>query len=234
MRFRRVGSTIRLGWRCARIRRARQWTHVAGSTQTVAFDELALVAQAKQGDRSAFTELVNRYARNIFRLARHITKNDQDAEDVLQETFLKAYSRLEQFHGDSKFYTWLVRIGVNESLMKIRRRKDGKFVALDQELETGEGTLVKELPADGENPEESYGREELRQALSRAIDSLADAYRTVFVLRDVDGLSTEETAQALELSVPAVKSRLLRARLQLRDKLKRILGQNGQYAQNHV
>ena len=207
---------------------------MAGSTQTVAFDELALVAQAKQGDRSAFTELVNRYARNIFRLARHITKNDQDAEDVLQETFLKAYSRLEQFHGDSKFYTWLVRIGVNESLMKIRRRKDGKFVALDQELETGEGTLVKELPADGENPEESYGREELRQALSRAIDSLADAYRTVFVLRDVDGLSTEETAQALELSVPAVKSRLLRARLQLRDKLKRILGQNGQYAQNHV
>ena len=141
---------------------------MAGSTQTVAFDEPALVAQAKQGDRSAFTELVNRYARNIFRLARHITKNDQDAEDVLQETFLKAYSRLEQFHGDSKFYTWLVRIGVNESLMKIRRRKDGKFVALDQEFETGEGTLVKELPADGENPEESYGREEIRQALSRA------------------------------------------------------------------
>ena len=207
---------------------------MAGFTQTVAFDEPALVAQAKQGDRSAFTELVNRYARNIFRLARHITKNDQDAEDVLQETFLKAYSRLEQFHGDSKFYTWLVRIGVNESLMKIRRRKDGKFVALDQELETGEGTLVKELPADGENPEESYGREEIRQALSQAIDSLADAYRTVFVLRDVDGLSTEETAQALELSVPAVKFRLLRARLQLRDKLKRILGQNGQYPQNHV
>ncbi len=204
------------------------------STQSVALDDRELAAQAKQGDRSAFTELVNRYARNIFRLARHITKNDQDAEDVLQETFLKAYSRLEQFHGDSKFYTWLVRIGVNESLMKIRRRKDGKFVALDQEIETGEGTLVRELPADVENPEEHYGREEIRQALSRAIDGLADAYKTVFVLRDVDGLSTEETAQALELSVPAVKSRLLRARLQLRDKLKRILGKNGQYAQNHV
>ena len=204
------------------------------SSQAVAFDDLELAAQAKQGDRAAFTELVNRYARNIFRLARHITKNDQDAEDVLQETFLKAYSRLEQFHGDSKFYTWLVRIGVNESLMKIRRRKDGKFVALDQELETAEGTLVKELPAGGENPEEHYGREEIRETLSRAIDGLADAYRTVFVLRDVDGLSTEETAQALELSVPAVKSRLLRARLQLRDKLKRILGRNGRYAQNHV
>ena len=204
------------------------------SSQAVAFDDLELAAQAKQGDRAAFTELVNRYARNIFRLARHITKNDQDAEDVLQETFLKAYSRLDQFHGDSKFYTWLVRIGVNESLMKIRRRKDGKFVALDQELETGDGTLVRELPAGGENPEEHYGREELRETLSRAIDSLADAYKTVFVLRDVDGLSTEETAQALELSVPAVKSRLLRARLQLRDKLKRILGRNGRYAQNHV
>ncbi len=200
------------------------------STQSVALDDRELAAQAKQGDRSAFTELVNRYARNIFRLARHITKNDQDAEDVLQETFLKAYSRLDQFHGDSKFYTWLVRIGVNESLMKIRRRKDGKFVALDQELDTGEGTFVKELPADVENPEEHYGREEIREALARAIDGLADSYKTVFVLRDVDGLSTEETAQALELSVPAVKSRLLRARLQMRDKLKRILGKNGQYA----
>ena len=200
------------------------------STQSVALDDLELAAQAKQGDRSAFTELVNRYARNIFRLARHITKNDQDAEDVLQETFLKAYSRLEQFHGDSKFYTWLVRIGVNESLMKIRRRKDGKFVALDQELDTGEGTFVKELPAGVENPEEHYGREEIREALASAIDGLADSYKTVFVLRDVDGLSTKETAQALELSVPAVKSRLLRARLQLRDKLKRILGKNGQYA----
>jgi RNA polymerase sigma-70 factor (ECF subfamily) len=204
------------------------------SAQTVAFDDLALVAQAKQGDRSAFTELVNRHARKIFRLARHITKNDQDAEDVLQETFLKAYSRLDQFHGDSKFYTWLVRIGVNESLMKIRRRKDGKFVALDQELETGEGTFVKELRADAENPEEHYSREEIHQALSGAIDSLAEAYKTVFVLRDVDGLSTEETAEALELSVPAVKSRLLRARLQLRDKLKRVWGGNGHYAQNHV
>ncbi len=204
------------------------------SSQTVVFDDLELAAQAKQGDRSAFTELVNRYARNIFRLARHITKNDQDAEDVLQETFLKAYSRLAQFHGDSKFYTWLVRIGVNESLMKIRRRKDGKFVALDQGLDTGEGTLVKELRADVENPEERYGREEIREALSEAIDGLADSYKTVFVLRDVDGLSTEETAQALELSVPAVKSRLLRARLQLRDKLKRILGENGHYAQDHV
>jgi RNA polymerase sigma-70 factor (ECF subfamily) len=204
------------------------------SPQSVAFDDLALVAQAKQGDRSAFTELVNRYARKIFRLARHITKNDQDAEDGLQETFLKAYSRLEQFQGDSKFYTWLVRIGVNESLMKIRRRKDGKFVALDQELDTGEGTFVKELRADTENPEEHYSREEIRQALSSAIDSLAEAYKTVFVLRDVDGLSTEETAEALELSVPAVKSRLLRARLQLRDKLKRVLGGNGHYAQNHV
>ena len=200
------------------------------STQSVALDDLELAAQAKQGDRSAFTELVNRYARNIFRLARHITKNDQDAEDVLQETFLKAYSRLEQFHGDSKFYTWLVRIGVNESLMKIRRRKDGKFVALDQELDTGEGTFLKELPADVENPEEHYGREEIREALASAIDGLADTYKTVFVLRDVDGLSTEETAQALELSVSAVKSRLLRARLQMRDKLKRILGKNGQYA----
>ena len=229
MRIGLADPTIGVG-RGVRATKARLGIYMVDSTQSVALDDRELAAQAKQGDRSAFTELVNRYARNIFRLARHITKNDQDAEDVLQETFLKAYSRLEQFHGDSKFYTWLVRIGVNESLMKIRRRKDGKFVALDQEIETGEGTLVKQLPADVENPEEHYGREEIREALSSAIDGLADTYKTVFVLRDVDGLSTEETAQALELSVPAVKSRLLRARLQLRDKLKRMLGKNGRHA----
>jgi RNA polymerase sigma-70 factor (ECF subfamily) len=198
-----------------------------------ALDDLTLVGQARQHDQQAFTELVNRYASKIFRLARHITRNDQDAEDVLQETFLKAYSRLDQFQGNSSFYTWLVRIGVNESLMKIRRRKDGKMVSLDQELETESGTIARELADDGEDPEESYGRGELRDVLAAAIDSLSETYRTVFVLRDIEGLSTEETAEMLGLSISAVKSRLLRARLQLRDKLRRRLRNNGQ-EKNHM
>src|SRR5512142_2963827 len=99
--------------------------------QASSFDESALVARARQGGVEAFTELVNRYERNIFRLARHITQNPEDAEDVLQETFLKAYEHLDEFQGHSKFYTWLVRIAVNQALMKLRRRKTDRSVSLD-------------------------------------------------------------------------------------------------------
>lgn len=192
-----------------------------------AADELELANRAKQGDHAAFTELVNRYGRKIFRLARHITQNEQDAEDVLQETFLKAYSRLDQFQGNSKFYTWLVRIGVNESLMRLRRRKGSHTVSLDDELETGDGSIPRDIASEESDPEESYGREELRESLERAIDGLAESYRAVFLLRDVEGFSTEETAQMLGLSVSAVKSRLLRARIQLRNKLRRRIGHDG-------
>ncbi|HXG34624.1 MAG TPA: RNA polymerase sigma factor [Bryobacteraceae bacterium] len=184
-------------------------------------DEEALVARAQAGDAQAFAELVERYERKIFRLARHITGNDEDAEDVLQETFLKAYENLPGFQGQSKFYTWLVRIAVNEALMKLRRRKTAKVVSLDETIDTGEETMAREIAVWEDNPEEQYSREELRRILEEAIESLAPLYRTVFVLRDVDELSTEETAEALGISVPAVKSRLLRARLQLRDKLTR-------------
>jgi RNA polymerase sigma-70 factor (ECF subfamily) len=190
-------------------------------------NELDLANQAKQGDQAAFTELVNRYGRKVFRLARHITQNDQDAEDVLQDTFLKSYSRLDQFQGNSKFYTWLVRIAVNEALMRLRRRRGNQTVSLDEELETGDGSIQRDIPSDDIDPEESYGREELRETLERAIDGLAESYRAVFLLRDVEGFSTEETAQMLGLSVSAVKSRLLRARLQLRSKLRRKIGQDG-------
>jgi RNA polymerase sigma-70 factor (ECF subfamily) len=184
-------------------------------------DEEGLVARAQAGDAQAFAELVERYERKIYRLARHITGNDEDAEDVLQETFLKAYENLPGFQGQSKFYTWLVRIAVNEALMKLRRRKAGKMVSLDETIDTGEETMAREIAVWEDNPEEQYSREELRRILEEAIEALPPLYRTVFVLRDVDELSTEETALALGISVPAVKSRLLRARLQLRDKLTR-------------
>jgi RNA polymerase sigma-70 factor (ECF subfamily) len=193
----------------------------------VAANELDLAQQAKHGDHAAFTELVNRYGRKVFRLTRHITQNDQDAEDVLQDTFLKAYSRLDQFQGNSKFYTWLVRIAVNEALMRLRRRKGSHTVSLDEDLETGEGSIPRDIASEEIDPEESYGREELRESLERAIDGLAEGYRAVFLLRDVEGFSTEDTAAMLGLSVSAVKSRLLRARLQLRSKLRRKLGHDG-------
>jgi len=190
-------------------------------------DEAAIVAQARLGDAKAFSELLRRYEGKIFRLALHITQNREDAEDVLQEAFLKAYEHLDQFQGQSKFYTWIVRIAVNQALMKLRKRKSDRSVSLDETIDTGEDTVAREIAAWDENPEQQYSREEINEILSSAIDGLAPIYRAVFVLRDVDDLSTEETAEALELSVPAVKSRLLRARLQLRDKLTRYFKRKG-------
>jgi len=190
-------------------------------------DEAAIVAQARLGDANAFSELLRRYEGKIFRLALHITQNREDAEDVLQEAFLKAYEHLDQFQGQSKFYTWIVRIAVNQALMKLRKRKSDRSVSLDETIDTGEDTVAREIAAWDENPEQQYSREEINEILSSAIDGLAPIYRAVFVLRDVDDLSTEETAEALELSVPAVKSRLLRARLQLRDKLTRYFKRKG-------
>ena len=184
-------------------------------------DELSLVQAAKKGDVGAFGELVKRYDRNVFRIALHITQNREDAEDVVQDAFLKAYENLEQFQGQSKFYTWLVRIAVNEALMKLRRRRPERMVSLDQEVQTEEDSMPREVANWSPNPEQLYNQAELRDILGKTIQGLPPSFRTVFVLRDVEGLSTEETAQALELSVPAVKSRLLRARLQLRERLNR-------------
>ncbi len=188
-------------------------------------DELALVRAAKQGDDSAYEELVRRYERNVFRIAQHITQNREDAEDVVQEAFLKAYTNLARFQEQSKFYTWLVRIAVNEALMKLRRRKPERTVSLDEDIQTEEDSVPREIADWSPNPEQQYGQAELREILTKTVQGLPAGFRTVFVLRDVEGLSTEETAEALDLSVPAVKSRLLRARLQLRERL-------GKYFQN--
>lgn len=182
-------------------------------------NDMELVEQAKGGSLEAFSELVGRYERKVFRLTQHITGNREDAEDALQETFLKAFSHLSQFQGDSRFYTWLVRIAVNESLMKLRKRKATEALSLDEEIETGEAPIPREIAAWDPNPEQRYAQQELREILDRAVSSLPPIFRTVFVLRDLDQLSTEEAAEALNLSVPAVKSRLLRARFQLREKL---------------
>ena len=191
--------------------------NLAAPTET--FDETTLVAQARRGDMAAFTQLVERYERKIFRLAQNITQNREDAEDVMQEAFLKAYEHLDGFEGNSKFYTWLVRIAVNESLMKLRKRKWDKTVWLDEPVETGDDVVTREIAVWDDNPEERFGKDELQEILDKAVQSLPPIYRSVFVLRDIEELSIEETAKALDLTVPAVKSRLLRARLQLREKL---------------
>src|SRR6266545_2677910 len=123
-------------------------------------EESALVTQARQGDTVAFAELVRRYEGKIFRLAQHITQNREDAEDVLQETFLKAYEHLDQFQGNSKFYTWIVRIAVNQALMKLRKRKTDRTVSLDEQIDTGEDTVAREIAAWDPDPEVQYSQDE--------------------------------------------------------------------------
>lgn len=191
-------------------------------------EELILVNAARGGDVGAFEKLVRKYDRNVFRIAQHITQNREDAEDVVQDAFLKAFQNLGQFQGQSKFYTWLVRIAVNEALMRLRRRRPERMVSLDEDVKTDEDSMPREVADWSPNPEQLYTQSELREILTKTIQGLPPGFRTVFILRDVEGLSTEETAAALDLSVPAVKSRLLRARLQLRERLtKYFRKQNG-------
>ena len=191
------------------------------ATELEPHPDVALVERVRGGDVSAYDELVRKYDRQIFRIAQHITQNREDAEDVMQDAFLKAYEKLDQFQGNSKFYTWLVRIAVNESLMRLRKRRTGKMVSIDEDIETDEGSVPRDLADWAPDPEQNYGQAELAEILRKTIQGLPPGFRIVFVLRDVEGLSTEETAETLGLSVPAVKSRLLRARLQLRERLSR-------------
>jgi RNA polymerase sigma-70 factor (ECF subfamily) len=187
--------------------------------------DVALVARAREGDTAAFEQLVRQYDRQIFRVAQHITQNREDAEDIVQDVFLKAYEKLDQFQGNSKFSTWLVRIAVNESLMRLRKRKTSRTVSMDEDVQTEEGAIPRDFADWSPNPEQIYGQSELGDILRKTIQGLPPGFRTVFTLRDIENLSTEETAEALGLSVPAVKSRLLRARLQLRERLSRYLKQ---------
>lgn len=193
--------------------------------------DVALVERAKAGDTAAFEQLVRQYDRQIYRTALHITQNREDAEDITQDVFFKAFQKLEQFQGNSKFSTWLVRIAVNESLMRLRRRKTSRTVSMDQDVETEEGAIPRDFAEWRPNPEQIFSQSELGEILRKTIAGLPPGFRTVFTLRDIENLSTEETAEALGLSVPAVKSRLLRARLQLRERLSRFFRQRKEGSQ---
>jgi RNA polymerase sigma-70 factor (ECF subfamily) len=189
-------------------------------------DEHVLVTAARSGDVSAFEELVTRYERKILRLTWNITGNREDAEDAMQEAFIKSYSHLNTFQGDSRFYTWLVRIAANEALMKLRKRRPGEF-SIDESIPGEEDLMPRELDDWGPSPEQRYAQEEMRRILEEAVEKLDPDFRVVFVLRDMEELSTEDTANLLGLSVPAVKSRLLRARLKLRQRLNRYFRPGG-------
>lgn len=176
-----------------------------------------LVRRAQSGDKAAFDALVTRNESKVYGLCVRMLGNPEDAEDVLQEVFIKAYQSLPGFRGDSAFSTWLYRIATNACLMRIRRKKLDT-VSLDQPIEQGaDGT--REVPDWTQDPASEVMNDELRAVLAQHINELAPDNRIVFVLRDIHGLTTEDTASVLGLTPPAVKSRLHRARLHLRERL---------------
>jgi RNA polymerase sigma-70 factor, ECF subfamily len=185
-------------------------------------NEGTLVDEARAGNSGAFAILVNHYDERVFRLAVNITRNKEDAEDVVQEALFKAYINIGRFRGGSRFYTWLVRIALNEALMKLRKRRSGRQVSLDELLETDDQNVVWRETVDWrDDPEKRYARAESQGNLHHALEQLEDNSREVLVLRELENLSTRETAQKLGLSAGAVKARLRRARGDLRRRLDR-------------
>ena len=188
-------------------------------------DDLVLVHASQGGDVAAFEELVRRYDRKLLRIAQHVTNNLEDAEEAVQEAFFKAYRKLNQFQGNAKFSTWLIRIALNESITKLRKRRKAKELSLDENAQAEDNNLPRDVADWAPNPEQLYGASELRKILIERLQDLEPGLRTVFVLRNVEGLSTDETAEILGLNEAAVRSRLFRARLQLREGLSKYFRQ---------
>ncbi len=182
-------------------------------------DEQALIDRVRAGDYEAFYELVRPHERAIYVAAYSILQDQSEAEDVAQEAALKAFRNLHQFRGDAKFGTWLVTIAINEARMRLRSRQRARFESLDAQSGDEADYVPVQLRDWREIPSQALEREELRQALARALASLDEKYREVLVLRDVQMLNVAETAQVLGITPGNVKVRLLRARLQMRDRL---------------
>ncbi|HID77778.1 MAG TPA: sigma-70 family RNA polymerase sigma factor [Planctomycetaceae bacterium] len=190
-------------------------------------EDRGLVARAKEGDFEAFEKLVSKYERRLFNLAMRIVRHRHDAEEVVQQTFLNVIQHLDQFRGDARFYTWLARIATNQALSLLRRESIRASLPLaeDRSQESYADLPHPEYIAQWrETPDKIASRRETRQILSEALEELDDKYRLVFLLRDVEGLSTAETAEALGITPSNVKVRLLRARLMLRERLTRTFG----------
>ncbi len=191
----------------------------------VANDDLDLVHATKNGDVAAFEQLVKRYDRKLLRIAQSVTHNREDSQDAVQEAFLKAYQNLATFREDSQFSTWLIRITVNQSLMKLRKQRATREASLDEDFQAEGNILPIEVTDWAPNPEQLYWASELRDILIKCLEDLSPILRTVFVLRDIEGLTTDQTVEVLNVSQTAVKARLWRARLQLREGLNQYFSQ---------
>jgi len=184
-------------------------------------DDLALVHATRGGDVAAFEQLVRRYDSKLLRIAQNVTHNLEDAEEAVQEAFFKAYQKLDQFQGHAKFSTWLIRITLNESFMKLRKQRGIMEQSVDSDVYADSDS--ERLPFDvadwAPSPEALYRASEFREILINSLKRLSPARKVVFVLRDIEEYSLNETAEILNLNVTAVKTRLSRARLQLREEL---------------
>jgi RNA polymerase sigma-70 factor (ECF subfamily) len=183
-------------------------------------DDMTLVVAAESGRNQAFEVLVGRYRGRILRVVLRFTRNRADAEDVVQQSFQKAFVQLRQFHGDSSFSTWLTRIAINEALMWLRRKRARPEMAIDQSRPTDETALPLDFPDPGLGPEESCLQRERKQMLFAAMNELTPGIGTAIRLRELEELSTEETARRMGLSVGAVKARVFHGRKRLRERLK--------------
>jgi len=183
--------------------------------------EAALMARVRSGDHEAFYELVRPHERSIYLAALSIVHNDADAEEVIQETILKAFKAIGRFREEAKFSTWIFQIAINESRIKLRKDRRHLYDSLDEPVKGEEqGDYIPRDFADWrEIPSEALDNARLREALTKALASLSPKYRQVLVLRDIEHLNVAETAKVIGISEAAVKTRLLRARLQMRDAL---------------
>lgn len=193
--------------------------HPASPAQGNVFEQV-LIGRVQAGDAEAFYQLVRPYERAVFLAAVAIVKNDADAEEVAQEAILKAFKALGRFRQEAKFSTWLIQIAINEAKMRLRKDRRHLYESIDQGQQNDDGDYIPKDFADWrEIPSQALERRELRDALAKALESLPEKYREILILRDVNHLSITETAQILGLSEANVKTRLSRARLQMRDAL---------------
>lgn len=184
-------------------------------------EDLLLVERVLGGDRRAFEPLVRKHERRVFRTTLAVLGNPEDAEEAMQDTFVKAFRHLGQFRRESRFTTWLTRIAVNEALQK--RRSQKRYVALAEPENVEEAIVPQTFEPWKTNPEHLFGKQEMHRMVETAIQSLPDIYREAFILRDVEEMTAEEASEAMGISVPALKSRLLRARLAVREALAQTL-----------
>lgn len=188
--------------------------------------ERDLIRRAKQGDMLAFEELILKHEKIVYNLALRMMNYSEDAKDISQEVFLKAYRSLSNFDERSAFSTWLYRITHNTCIDEMRKRKGKQSFSLEEELENEEGSMQRQIADEGDTPEESLLRAEQRNEILQALDNLSEEHKAAIVLRDVKGLSYEEIAEILEVTLGTVKSRISRGRNQLKNEILKIREQN--------